>query len=91
MQATHAEVGAYLLDLWGLPAPLVEAVALHHQPSLANDSEFSSLTAVHAANVFAHEATGVGAGVDEHLDLPYLESLGLGDRPETWRAELADS
>jgi HD-like signal output (HDOD) protein/CheY-like chemotaxis protein len=29
---THAEIGAYLLGIWGLPPPLVEAVAHHHQP-----------------------------------------------------------
>ena len=28
----HAEVGAHLLGLWGLPAPVVEAVARHHYP-----------------------------------------------------------
>ena len=30
--ATHAEVGAYLLGLWGLPFQVVEAVANHHAP-----------------------------------------------------------
>jgi len=29
---THAEVGAYLLSLWGLPFRVIEAVALHHNP-----------------------------------------------------------
>ena len=29
---SHAEVGAYLLSLWGLPSPIVEAVAHHHHP-----------------------------------------------------------
>lgn len=29
---SHAELGAYLMGLWGLPWPLVEAVALHHSP-----------------------------------------------------------
>lgn len=29
---SHAELGAYLMGLWGLPWPLVEAVALHHAP-----------------------------------------------------------
>ena len=29
---SHAEVGAYLLSLWGLPSPVVEAVAHHHHP-----------------------------------------------------------
>jgi HD-like signal output (HDOD) protein len=31
--ATHAEIGAYLLGLWGLPYAIVEAVALHHAPT----------------------------------------------------------
>jgi len=30
--ATHAEVGGYLLALWGLPFQIVEAVANHHTP-----------------------------------------------------------
>ena len=30
---SHAEIGAYLLGLWGLPYILVEAVALHHGPN----------------------------------------------------------
>lgn len=29
---THAEVGAYLLDTWGLPAAIVESIAGHHEP-----------------------------------------------------------
>ncbi|MFV1975442.1 MAG: HDOD domain-containing protein [Candidatus Scalindua sp.] len=33
MGASHAELGAYLLGLWGLPGNVVEAVAFHHNPS----------------------------------------------------------
>jgi HD-like signal output (HDOD) protein/CheY-like chemotaxis protein len=29
---THAEVGGYLVGLWGLPLGIVEAIAYHHQP-----------------------------------------------------------
>jgi HD-like signal output (HDOD) protein len=29
---SHAEVGAYLLSLWGFPYPVVEAVAHDHPP-----------------------------------------------------------
>jgi len=32
MGVTHAEVGAFLLGLWGLPFRIVEAVANHHHP-----------------------------------------------------------
>jgi HD-like signal output (HDOD) protein len=37
---THAEVGAYLLALWGLPDPVVEAVAYHHAPDKVTHAEF---------------------------------------------------
>jgi HD-like signal output (HDOD) protein len=33
----HAEIGAYLLGLWGLPFQIVEAVANHHQPARSTD------------------------------------------------------
>ncbi len=34
--ATHAEVGAYLLSVWGLPAPIIEAVGFHHRTAAAH-------------------------------------------------------
>ncbi len=33
MEASHSELGAYLLGLWGLPVNVVESVAFHHKPS----------------------------------------------------------
>ena len=53
--ANHADVGGYLLGLWGLPAPVVEAIALHHQPSRSLHQDFSPLTAVHAADALVSE------------------------------------
>lgn len=49
--ATHAEIGAYLLGLWGLPDSVVEAVAFHHEPLASPSSSFSPLTAVYLANL----------------------------------------
>jgi HD-like signal output (HDOD) protein len=46
LDATHAEVGAYLLGLWGLPYSMLEAVAFHHTPLLAPPGEFDLLAAV---------------------------------------------
>ena len=48
--ASHAEVGAYLLGLWGLPRPVVEAVAFQHAPAAqVAHSEFDVLTALQEA------------------------------------------
>src|SRR5204863_7036626 len=52
---THAEVGAYLLGLWGLPHPIVEAVAYHHNPAAALERTFDLPTAVSVANALAEE------------------------------------
>jgi putative nucleotidyltransferase with HDIG domain len=48
--ATHAEIGAYLLSIWGLPTPIVDATAFHHNPAATTEDGFCALTAVHAAN-----------------------------------------
>lgn len=37
--ATHADLGAHLLRLWGLPFPLVEAVARHADPDAVDDAD----------------------------------------------------
>jgi HD-like signal output (HDOD) protein len=87
--ATHAQVGGYLLGLWGLPLPVVEAVSFHHQPALAAEKLFSPLTAVHVANALVQVADGAA---EENADLPldggYLAALGLTDRVPVWRNEL---
>lgn len=37
--ASHDEVGACLLRLWGLPFPLLDAVARHHDPDAREDPD----------------------------------------------------
>jgi len=84
--ADHAGVGGYLLGLWGLPVPVVEAIALHHSPRQTNTPHFSALTAVHAANVLEHERTAADDGAVGHeLDSNYLAALGLTHRVAAWR------
>jgi putative nucleotidyltransferase with HDIG domain len=84
--ANHAEVGGYLLGLWGLPVPVVEAIALHHNPAECTHIGFSPLTAVHAANALVNfEGPREDVFVSEKLDSSYLKLLGLDDRLEAWR------
>jgi putative nucleotidyltransferase with HDIG domain len=74
--ASHAEIGAYLLGIWGLPYPVVEAVAHHHQPERVTHTEFDvlsalvighSLVAADDASVFA-----AAAPPDPKIDPQYL-------------------
>jgi putative nucleotidyltransferase with HDIG domain len=52
-KATHAEVGGYLLGIWGLPEPIVEAVTLHHCMTNAIAAPSSPASLVMAADWLA--------------------------------------
>ncbi len=78
---SHAEVGAYLMGLWGLPLPIVEALAFHHHPDRCVSREFSPLTAVHIANGASHHHTDEP---DKHIDADYVKAIGLTDSLPKW-------
>ena len=86
--ATHADVGAYLLALWGLPNPISEAVVMHHLPARSAALEFSPAVAVHVADVFAHDLLPANTEVPRpELDRDYLMRIGLVERLGFWREE----
>jgi len=95
---THAQVGSYLLELWGLPDTVVEAIAFHIHPSscpvedysmvesgydMGEESKFSALTAVHAANYFCEESDATVA-IKTEADTAYLDNLGMTEKLESW-------
>ena len=81
-ETTHAEAGAYLMGLWGLPDSVVEAITWHHNPSKLGGIEFGLLTAVHAANAIAYEDAKIRSFL---IDQSYLASLGISDRLLEWQ------
>jgi HD-like signal output (HDOD) protein len=80
----HASLGAYLLSLWGLPEPIIEAVLLHHDPSGYPGVEFTALTAVHAANAIDKELGRRDDAEPSEFDYDYLRALGLEGEVEGW-------
>ena len=82
---THAEVGAYLMSIWGLPFPLVHAVAFHHHPSESTETEFSCLTAVHAAEAIVCATPAPDSKRELEIDRNYLDRLGLREKEPVWR------
>ena len=85
----HGHVGAYLMGLWGMPLPVIEAAALHHTPSQGVSSHFGALTAVHVADALVRqESAGDYPFELPRLDMDYLSSFGLLDRLDGWRALL---
>ena len=83
---THAELGAFVLATWGLPAAILEGIAFHHTPSRHPGERFCPLTAVHVANVLDHEANSGSASVHgSQLDNPYLARVGCENRLAAWK------
>jgi HD-like signal output (HDOD) protein/CheY-like chemotaxis protein len=79
---SHAEVGAHLLALWGLPHTIVEAVAFHHRPEAAHDPALDPVAAVAIGDSLVRDAEGRAPS----LDLAFVERLGVTDRLPEWRA-----
>jgi putative nucleotidyltransferase with HDIG domain len=77
---THAEIGAYLIGLWGLPDALVEAIAYHHRPGRSGDGKFGPLATVHLGDALEHHR-GIDAGRNaaRDLDTDYLRRVGLAE------------
>ena len=85
--ANHADVGSYILGLWGLPPSLIEAVAFHHDPLRALGIGFTPLTAVHVADALVHAAeTTPTEGKALPIDEQYLKTIGVFGALPTWRS-----
>jgi putative nucleotidyltransferase with HDIG domain len=84
--ATHAQVGAYLLGLWGLPDIIVEAVAFHHHPGMCPACEMTPLTAVYAANILEHQSDNLSEMdvLEGKFDADYMAALDLAERLPEW-------
>ncbi len=66
---THAEVGAFLLGLWGLPYRVVEAVANHHAPERNAYERLGLPQMVWLASCLVH---------GEEPNPEYIERIGAG-------------
>jgi putative nucleotidyltransferase with HDIG domain len=87
MEAHHAEVGAYLLGLWGFPNSIVEAVAFHHTPNRASEKGFGLSGIVHVADRLVHlRSEHCSTSIDTGLQPGYLEGLGLEHCLPKWSA-----
>jgi putative nucleotidyltransferase with HDIG domain len=88
--ASHADIGAYLLTLWSLPLPLVEAVAHHHEPGRARTTEFNLIGVIHVANSLQREAAGNASIGPSPMDERFLEAMGVTGHLDCWRKQFLE-
>ncbi len=80
--ASQAEIGGYLLGIWGLPAPIADAVAHHQVPLRAEPTALDPVCALHIASALADEVKPT-EGLT--LDGALLARLELQGQLPAWR------
>jgi putative nucleotidyltransferase with HDIG domain len=95
MGVSHAEVGAYLLSLWGVPYPIVEAVAYHHHPTRLPQEKLDLTTVTYVANLLAHQCSEEAASglafVYPEIDEALLAAIGEAAHLAEWRKMAASA
>ena len=83
--SSHAEIGGYLLGIWGLPEAIVTAVAHHHAPEKMLPHGFNALAALAVAHALADRDDSASFHALLEPDVPvgpeYLESVSA---PFSW-------
>jgi putative nucleotidyltransferase with HDIG domain len=87
---SHQLVGAYLMSIWGLPMPIIQAVRFHHGPSEVTHSGFTALTAVHWSDAMISALDTSPLNHDGELEAVYFASLGLSEHVTTWKETFKD-
>lgn len=85
---THPEVGAQLLTNWGIPFPIVEVAAFHHEPRRVAGGDVEVLAVVHTADALAGILTC--GDPEDMLDVQFLERAGLVQNLPRWRQLVED-
>ena len=88
---THADLGGYLMTLWGLPKSIIKAITFHHSPQQSHHTVFSSISAIYVANILVHEVAAEN-DVKETLEIDqaYINTLKLLESIAEWRRICTD-
>jgi HD-like signal output (HDOD) protein len=88
---SHAQVGAYLLGVWGLPFSIIESTAYCYTPGAVVTGDRELLAAVHVADALVSKACAVCAIDSEKrdgdsIDRDFLKDAGYSELLPEWRA-----
>lgn len=83
--ATHADIGAYLLGLWGLPDQIITSVERHHSLGPDLGEKFTPVLCVNVAQNLLSTADRVA-----ELDEKFLNRCNLSARIPIWEEALSN-
>ena len=84
------DFGGYLVALWGLPDPVVQAISYHRAPTRCPEQPSVPLTAVHVANALLDRSENASEEAIDPLDMAYLQANGCAECLDQWREEYSE-
>jgi len=85
----HAQIGAALLALWGIPPKIINAIAFHHKPQDDTIQGISLSSIIHIANAIVYQKH-LGSKVSDEiskthlLNSEFIRSVGLESKIAEW-------
>jgi HD-like signal output (HDOD) protein len=84
LQATPSQVGAYVLELWGLPEAVVDAIGALDNPAEGGKDGMSLRTALYIADHIASGKFPADSFPVEEWRRDYLKAAGCEDQVRGW-------
>jgi HD-like signal output (HDOD) protein len=85
-QATPAQLTAYLMELWGMPAEVVSAISLQDYPQEESGGAFTLTSALYIADHLASRKAPPDDFAMEAWNTDYLRTIGCLDDLPAWEA-----
>jgi HD-like signal output (HDOD) protein len=83
--AAAPQVGAYLLELWGLPANVISAVAYHEHPEQDGAAEFPLSAVLYTADQICLRKSPPHPFAVPEWNVDYLKGIGWWERVPAWQ------
>ncbi len=83
-RTTPSQITAYILELWGMPASVITAIAQQDAPGADQVGGFSIASALYIADGVASRQTPPDSFAPEEWDSAYLEAIGCLENIPAW-------
>ncbi len=81
----HATLGGYLMNLWGLPSKITDAISFHHDPRKSLSIDFNVTDVVYVSNILVGQMSKSNKySVPSDLDVNYLHELDVEQHITQW-------
>jgi HD-like signal output (HDOD) protein len=83
-QSAPSQLAAYVLELWGLPAPVIHSISYMESPESEGSDDFTMTSALYIADHLASLKSPPDSFAVEEWKTDYLQSIGCAEEVAAW-------